>query len=70
MKGCKSIRPVILISYLSIGDRGEGIKELAKIITGLINNLKSNTSSFTYIFTKFPLEKSIHPELQTIFESI
>ena len=32
IRGCKSVRPVILISYLMIGERGEGIKKLSHLL--------------------------------------
>ena len=32
IQGCSSVRPLILASYLMVGDRGEGMKRLAHLI--------------------------------------
>ncbi|CAF1394740.1 unnamed protein product [Adineta steineri] len=36
IKGCQSVKPVVLVSYKSIGDRCTGVKDLAHMLTGLI----------------------------------
>ncbi|CAF4023766.1 unnamed protein product [Rotaria sp. Silwood1] len=61
IRGCKSVRPVVLISYQSIGDRLGGIKNLAHTLGRLIPNIRDHISTFSYIFTKFP-----HNEKDTI----
>lgn len=33
------MRPVVLVSALSIGDRGEGVKKLAHLLVGMINGI-------------------------------
>lgn len=57
VQNCKSVRPIILISMLGIGDRGQGIKHIAKIITGMIPSASEHISSFTYYFSKFDEDK-------------
>ncbi|CAF4958277.1 unnamed protein product [Rotaria sp. Silwood1] len=54
IKGCKSVRPVILFSYKSIGDRCGGVKKIAHLLVGLIPGIQYHKKCFTYIFTKFP----------------
>ncbi|CAF4867046.1 unnamed protein product, partial [Rotaria sp. Silwood1] len=68
VKGCKSVKPVVLISYKSIGDRCRGVKELAHVLVGLIPGIKDNIKAFSYIFTKFPEDekKTIHALLKDI----
>ncbi|CAF4463204.1 unnamed protein product, partial [Rotaria sp. Silwood2] len=54
IKGCKSVRPVVIISYKSIGDRLGGIKDLAHTLIELIPEIGDHIRTFSYIFTKFP----------------
>jgi len=39
IKWCKSVRPVVLSSALSVGDKGEGIKKLAHILVWMVSNI-------------------------------
>ena len=72
VKECRSVKPLVLFSYKSIGDRCRGIKELAHVIVGLIPNIKEHIQAFSYIFTKFPEEekKTIHAMLQDINDEL
>ncbi|KAL4489804.1 hypothetical protein ABPG72_022444 [Tetrahymena utriculariae] len=70
IKQCKSVRPVILLSYKSIGDRGQGIKQLAHILVGLVQNIQDKLSSFSYLFSKFPENYNINSELINIKNSV
>ncbi|EAR87661.2 helicase carboxy-terminal domain protein (macronuclear) [Tetrahymena thermophila SB210] len=70
IKQCKSVRPVILLSFKSTGDKGQGIKDLAHLLLGLIQNPDDNLSLFTYLFTKFPQDVDINKELKNIKKSI
>ncbi|CAF4640605.1 unnamed protein product [Rotaria socialis] len=72
VKGCKSVKPLVLFSYKSIGDRCSGIKQLAHVIVGLIPNIKDHIQAISYIFTKFPEEerKSIHAMLQDVNDEL
>jgi hypothetical protein len=66
IQGCKSVKPVVLIRFKSIGDRCDGLKNLAHVMVGLIPGIQEHMKSFSYIFTKFPSsEKSaIHALLK------
>ncbi|CAF3393714.1 unnamed protein product, partial [Rotaria socialis] len=57
IKGSKSVKPVVIISYKSIGDKLEGIKDLANTLIKLIPNIGDHLKTFSYIFTKFPSDK-------------
>ncbi|CAF0939888.1 unnamed protein product [Adineta steineri] len=57
IKGCKSVKLVILISAMSIGDRQGGVKNLARTLIGLIPGIKDHIRAVAYIFTKFSLEE-------------
>ncbi|KAL4445289.1 hypothetical protein ABPG74_022102, partial [Tetrahymena malaccensis] len=72
IRGCKSVRPVILASNLSIGDRGEGIRRLAHTLVGLIKKVDDYLYSFSYLFTKFNDKniEQIAAQLQNILSSI
>ncbi|CAF3535937.1 unnamed protein product [Rotaria sp. Silwood1] len=72
VKGCKSVKPVVLISYKSIGDRCRGVKELAHVVVGLIPGIKDNIKAFSYIFTKFPdsEKQTIHALLRDINDEL
>ncbi|CAM4971805.1 unnamed protein product [Rotaria socialis] len=72
IKTCKSVKVVVLISYLSMGDRFEGVKDLARILTGLIPEIQDHVEKFFYIFTKFPSKKyqAIHASLVNIHDTL
>ena len=70
IKGCKSVKPVILISYLMIGDRGEGIKKLAHLLVRMVSNIQDKLGCFSYVFTKYPSNIDIHASLLNIKKSI
>jgi len=54
VKGCKSVRIVLLISYKSMGDKLTGVKNLAHILVQMVSGLKSHMKAFSYYFSKFP----------------
>jgi hypothetical protein len=58
MKFCKSIRPVIVLSKVSLGDRMQGLGDMAKILTKLFGNVDDHLAAFTYVFTKFDKKES------------
>ena len=70
IKECKSVRPVFLFSYLSLGNNGEGIRELAHFLVNMVNNIEDNLCTFTFIFTKFPPEVNINATLLNIRNAV
>lgn len=68
IKTCKTVKPVILISYLSVGDRYVGLKKLARVLVGLIPGIKDHIQAFSYFFTKYPANKvsEIHASLDNV----
>ncbi|CAF1067839.1 unnamed protein product [Rotaria sp. Silwood1] len=72
VKECKSVKPVVLISYKSIGNQFRDVKELASVIVRLIPEIKDNIKAFSFIFTKFPDEEkgTIHPLLRDIYDEL
>jgi flagellar biosynthesis GTPase FlhF len=69
---CKSVKPVLLLSYKCIGDRCEGIKELAHLLAGLIPDIGDQIRAFSYIFTKYPdkEKKTIHTSLNDVNKTL
>ncbi|EAR88873.1 helicase carboxy-terminal domain protein, putative (macronuclear) [Tetrahymena thermophila SB210] len=70
IKKCKSVRPVILLSFKSQGDRGQGIKQLAHILVGFVEDIQDKLSSFSYLFSKYPKDYNINSELINIKKSL
>ena len=70
VKGSKSVVPVILSSYKSVGDKGEGIKLLAHLLVGMISDINDKLNAFYYLFTKYPANIDIHAVLLNIYNSI
>jgi hypothetical protein len=64
----KSVRPVVLISNKSVGDRGELIKSLAHLLVGIVANIKDHLDSFSYLFTKYSDKElsQIHASLKSV----
>lgn len=55
---CEQVKPLILISQLSRGDRGEGLKELVRSIGSMFSAVdKKMLKSFAYVFTKYKKEQ-------------
>lgn len=65
VKGCQSVKPIVLVSQQSIGDRSEGLTKLAGILIMFIPDIKHVLKSFNYVFTKYTKEdgKEIYPIL-------
>ena len=58
VKGSRSVKPIILVSQKSIGDRSGGLTALANILVMFIPDIKQQLGAFTYIFTKYKKEDS------------
>ena len=54
--GCKSVKIVVLSSYRSLGDNGEGISKLANVLINMIDDVTGRLASINYVFTKFPAD--------------
>ena len=65
---CKSVKPILLISSKGIGDRMQGLKELAHILVGMIPGIKDHIGAVSYFFTKYEKaqEKGILPSLMKL----
>ncbi|CAF4686848.1 unnamed protein product, partial [Rotaria sp. Silwood2] len=72
IRECKSVRPVVLVSYKGIGDRFEGLKNLTHLLACLIPKIKNEIRAFSYIFTKYPENEkdTIHKSLINISETM
>ncbi|CAF0898603.1 unnamed protein product [Adineta steineri] len=72
IQACESVKPVVLISYKSIGDRYEGLKDLTHTLARLIQNIKHQIKAFSYIFTKYPEheKETVHASLETINDTL
>jgi hypothetical protein len=72
MKFCKSIRPVVVLSKVSLGDRMQGLGDMAKILTKLFGSVDDHLAAFTYVFTKFEKKEAgeIHSKLQHFRRSL
>ncbi|CAF4497665.1 unnamed protein product, partial [Rotaria sp. Silwood2] len=68
VKGCRSVKPVVLISYGNIANRCCDVKELAHAVGEPMPRIKDHIETFFYIFTKFPDDEKgkIHELLRDI----
>ena len=53
IRSCRSVRVVVLISELSIGDRGQGLQKLIATLVKFLPDIKAILQSFTFLFTKY-----------------
>ncbi|ETO04255.1 hypothetical protein RFI_33142, partial [Reticulomyxa filosa] len=54
LQNCKSVKPVVLITYTALGYRMNYIRELARTLVGIIPSIKDHLNTFSYVLTKFP----------------
>ncbi|CAF2001897.1 unnamed protein product [Rotaria magnacalcarata] len=66
LKGTKSVKILALLSYQSLGDRGEGIQRLARILINMIHKIDDRLDAIIYAFTKYPEKKNINAVLTDI----
>ncbi|CAF3975531.1 unnamed protein product [Rotaria sordida] len=66
LKGTKSVKLLALSSYKSLGDRGEGIQELARVLVAMIHGIEDKLDSIVYGFTKYPEDIDPNAELVNI----
>ncbi|ETO01683.1 hypothetical protein RFI_35757, partial [Reticulomyxa filosa] len=72
LQTCKSVKPVVLISYTALGYRMNCVRELARTLTGIIPSIQNHLSAFAYVFTKFPddQKQSIHALVNDTYNKI
>ena len=58
---CRSIKLIVVVSQRKIGDRFDGIKKIAKIVSSMISNFKSieTAKSIGFIFNKFDNQEDL-----------
>ncbi len=68
VRGAKTVRPVVLISNKSIGDRCELLKELAHLLVRTFLNIKDHLEAFTFVFTKYSSDElaQVYAELKNL----
>ena len=68
IRGCQSVKPVVLISYRSIGDNFQGLKSLTHLLAGFIPGIQDQIRAFSYLFTRYPEAErnTIHASLVDI----
>ncbi|ETO00666.1 hypothetical protein RFI_36774, partial [Reticulomyxa filosa] len=54
LQTCKSVKPVVLISYTALGYRMNCVRELIRTLVRIIPSIQDYLSAFAYVFTKFP----------------
>ncbi|CAF0901525.1 unnamed protein product [Adineta ricciae] len=54
LKGAKSVKLLVVTSYKGLGDRGQGIQKLARILINMILQIEDKLRSICYVFTKYP----------------
>ena len=69
IKQCTSVKVVALISSRS-GNRGEGIRKLARLLVNLIKDIEDRLDSILYLFTKYPRDYNSHGDLISLKESL
>ena len=68
----KSVRPVILMSGQGIGDRFEGLRDVAHTLIGMLPNIEDHLESVSYVFVKCSPEqrKSINGKLKDLKKNL
>lgn len=59
VKQARSVRPVVLFSDKSMGDRLESLIPLAMTLTSFIQDLNNNLPAFSYLFTKYSEKEAV-----------
>ncbi|CAF0846527.1 unnamed protein product [Adineta steineri] len=55
-----SVKLLVLSSFKSLGDRGEGIQKLTHILVNMVARIENKFDSIFYAFTKYPSEIDIY----------
>ncbi|ETN99816.1 hypothetical protein RFI_37651, partial [Reticulomyxa filosa] len=69
---CKSVKPVVLLSYTALGNKMCYVRELARTLVRIIPSIQDHLSAFAYVFTKFPdnQKQSIHALVEDTYNNI
>ncbi|ETN99574.1 hypothetical protein RFI_37896, partial [Reticulomyxa filosa] len=72
LQTCKSVKPVVLISYTALGNRMSCVRELVLTLVRVIQPIQDHLSAFAYVFTKFPddQKQSIHALVNDTYNNI
>jgi hypothetical protein len=72
IKKCKNVRLLLLISYLDIGDKSQGIKAALHGLARRITDVEAYSTTFSYAFTKVPANKKtqIFPILREMYKRL
>uniref|UniRef100_A0A7S1I7V7 SAM domain-containing protein n=1 Tax=Eutreptiella gymnastica TaxID=73025 RepID=A0A7S1I7V7_9EUGL len=58
VRGCRSVKPLIVVHADRVGGRWEGVVHLAHTLVKVISDIEKTKSTFSYIFTKFDVGKA------------
>ena len=72
IRGCKSVKPVVLVSYKSLGVNCQGLKKFTHLLAGFIPGIQDQVRAFSYLFTKYPEgeRRAIHASLGDIYQRL
>ncbi|ETO08112.1 hypothetical protein RFI_29278 [Reticulomyxa filosa] len=72
LQNCKSVKPVVLISYTALGNRMNCVKDLARTLVSIIPSIENHLSAFSYVFTKMPENERqyMNGHVKTAYDSI
>ena len=59
MRACRTIKPVIIISASSVGDRFEHLSKMSRMLVRMFDSIESHVDSFTYLFSKYSKDESL-----------
>jgi len=51
---CESVRILALIGRPNLGNRNEGVSDLARVLANMVKGVEDRLGAFSYYFTKFP----------------
>jgi len=59
VRQCRSVKPVLLISEKGLGDRSDGLLQLAVLMDRFVANLRDHVPKFSFLFTKFKADANV-----------
>ncbi|ETO02547.1 Helicase conserved domain containing protein, partial [Reticulomyxa filosa] len=72
LQNCKSVKPVVLISYTALGNRMNCVKDLARTLVSIIQDIENHIRTFSYVFIKVPEDQKefMSGYMETAYNSI